>query len=667
MTLPARFLRATGASVTTLVALALPAVIGGAGLAFDLNRGYGQRQINQRAADMAALGAALEYQRNPAIDLDAVARALVRANGVADAAVEARLVNDMPEPGDVAIEVRVVSDLPYLLASVVGMKGDFSVAGNAAAIVASPARFAPPCILALASEADALSLKGNASILAPDCSVAAIGGLSNTGNTIAAADIISGAGDITLGSGALEADSLRYAGSLRFPPWNGALPPARDRHNVATDLVDPWEGNLDIELAQAALGDAVTIDPLSDPPTPGGANWSLSWNPGAATAPFRVGTTGRFVVPAGHYDIGALSVGGGIDVTFQPGSTITVAKGVAIGGGSNVDFGDSDVYVNGGFDSGSNGVRFGDGVLWIGQGAIAFKGTNRKGDGDVVMNGTLALGGGHRFEAGDGLHAFGALKLAGGGKTLLGEGDLTVPGGIDIAGDSELAAGSGDVAIGASKQGDAVVLAGSARLFLGDGGFRAGGRIKTAGGSRLVFGRAANHIVAGDLIVAGSVWFGAGRYTIAGKFENGTGGTVWPYASALSGETYGTWGAGYDMAGRDVTFILAGALNLAGAAKTRLSAPGGGGGIADLLFHTDTTDKSTWTGGSGSLFSGSVHLPRSDLTLAGGNATMDGGNCFMLIARTIKVTGGAVAGTYCDTLDGGGDGGSGASRIRLVK
>ncbi len=533
------------ASVNTIVALSLPVVIGAVGLAFDLNRGYGQRVMNQRVADMAALATAMEYQRDDAIDIDAVARMIALANGVEGATVDAELLTDYPEAGDSSIEVTVSRPIPFMLASVLGFSGSYTVSADSAAIVSSTAQYAAPCFLALDAGSASLVVNGGASINAPNCSVAAIGNLDQKGKSIAASDIISGSGDITLNSGSLVANSLRYGGSLNVPQWNSALPPAKDRHNVATALADPWASNTELGAAVAQIGDADPLPALSDPVTPDGKDFDFSWKPNAAAAPYRVGTSGDYVLPAGTYNIRKFTVGGNNKVIFASGSTITISGGFANGGGSTVDFGDSDLYVNGGFDTGSGGVTIGDGVLWIGSGTAAFKGTNTKGDGNVVINGDVALGGGHYMKMGAGDHAFRSLTLGGGGNMLLGGGDLVVAEGIKINGNSELNVGDGEYNIGASKQGYAIKLEGSARLFMGDGAFSAHGDIDTQGGSGIVFGETNNHYIAGDLKIAGSAFFGPGRYTIDGDFENGTGGTTWPQTSTLNGEQYGAAGAGY--------------------------------------------------------------------------------------------------------------------------
>ena len=67
----------------------------------------------------------------------------------------------------------------------------------------------------------------------------------------------------------------------------------------------------------------------------------------------------------------------------------------------------------------------------------------------------------------------------------------------------------------ANAGGDAITLSGSGRFFMGDGLFSANGNIVTAGGSRLVFGKTANHLINGNLSIAGSVLFGAGLSLLA--------------------------------------------------------------------------------------------------------------------------------------------------------
>ena len=178
------------------------------------------------------------------------------------------------------------------------------------------------------------------------------------------------------------------------------------------------------------------------------------------------------------------------------------------------------------------------------------------------------------------------------------------------------------------------------------------------------------------MTIGGAVLFGAGRYTVNGNFTNGTGGTVWPYTDKL-GRTYGNTlegvsVSGFDQAGIDVTFVLAGALNLSGGAKTKLIASStttSGAQIADVLLYSNTSSNTNWGAGASNRFGGAVYLPNSNVTMSGGNSTLDSGHCFTLVAYTISVTGGAATGSICTTVEEAYSGGGSAETgtIRLVK
>ncbi|WP_237437677.1 pilus assembly protein TadG-related protein [Altericroceibacterium endophyticum] len=658
----------------------MPVVIGALGLAFDLNRGYEQRVFNQRAADLGALGAAMAYSSadNTSV-LTPSARDIALANGLSGATINAELVEDFPNAGDKAVHVTVRKSVPYMLASVLGFSGSYDVEAEAYASMGGEKPFAAPCFLALSSGSQAIKVSGGASISASSCTVAAIGSIVNTSGSVTAHDIISGSGDVSTQSGALNAESIRYAGEFSAPEWNSQVTPSKDRTKGETALSDPLANDPALASARSQIGHADTVPALTNPTTPSGSDWSFSWSPSSAVAGYR--TTpygGEYYVPRGNYTVGRLEVAGGITVRFESGSRITVRNGLSIGGGSTVKFNDMDLYVNGGFNSGSSGVTIGDGALWIGAGAVNFEGTNVKGDGDVTIVGTMQLGGGQHLKMGKGNHFFGGLKVSGGGTAWLGDGDFISRGGVDLSGgDSTLELGAGDILIGRDSHHTAIKVGGGARMYMKDGKFSADGDIDTEGGSIIVFGKTANHYVNGDLRVKGSVLFGAGRYTVNGDFVNGTGGSpTWPQSTPLSGQTYGPRLAdedisGFEMVGVDVSFILAGTLNLAGGAKTKLIAPNEGvtgGQIAQLLIDSLTSSNTTWSGGSQSIFSGIVHLPHSKVTMTGGNSTLNDGHCFSLVADEIVVSGGAQTGSACAAIDdASGDDGGSTGGIRLVR
>ncbi len=666
------------AGVTTIATLALPVVIGAAGLAFDLNRGYQQRVINQRVADMGALAAALAYaDASDGSVVEPVAQDIALANGLIGATVTAELVADFPSTGNDAVRVSVTRPLPFSLAAVLGFTGTYDVtASSLASLAGSTPNFAAPCYLALDGSKAAISVTGGASINAPTCSVAAIGEVENKGTLIRGADIISGSDNIELNYGTLDANTLRFAGVLDKPSWNNNVPAPEDWINEPTSLTDPWANDAELLNAYTKLGNYSAPSSIASPSVATGSDFKIKWNGESNNVkPYEV-SSGVWVFPTGHYEMRNLTIDGGMNVTFGDGSTITVSGNVNIGGGTTVDFGDSDIVVAGDFDSGSTGVTIGDGALWVG-GDAKFQGANSKGDGDVYIVGDLDFWGGSTNVWGEGDHLVGGnVDVGGGADALLGEGDFQAGAGVNMSGDSELALGDGDVVIGPGNANRAIFMSGSARFFMGDGGFSANGDIDTQGGTYIRFPITGNHYINGDLNPKGGVLFGKGRYTINGDFENGTGGTVWPYTSDLNGQTYGDWlegenVSGFDMVGIDVTFILSGVMKLAGGAKTKLEAPDydiSGAQIADLLISSESSDDANWTGGSVNAFAGTVHFPNAQVKMAGGNETVSGTKCMSVIADTIRVNGGAATGTACNRMDeaiSGGGSGSTAS-IRLV-
>lgn len=658
-------------TVAVIAALSLSGLIGLSALAVDINRGLQQRIVNQRVADVAALAAAIAYSAGERENiLTPTARDLARINGLPDATVIAELLGDTPTTGEKAVRVTVTTNVPIMIAKGIGINGSYPV-GSSATVRLKGTDAVPPCILGLASSGDAISTSGGATIDAADCAVAGVGNVANGGTRIGGKNIVSGAGSVTNQYGTIAADAVRYAVDFVNPEWNGNVPPANKRSKVATGLADPLRDNADLAAARALIGSHNPPDSIADPVTPAGENWVLGYSPAANVRPYQRGN-GRFRIPAGSYRIGSLTVEGGVTVDFAPGSTITVANGVTIGGGSPVDFGNSNVSINGGLTAGS-GVTFGNGTLAIGGGSVSLTGTNRIGDGRVTINADLSLGGGSTLTIGKGFHAFRSLAIDGGSWIWAGAGNTDVVAGITVGGGSTLALGAGTCRIGRAASGRSIALAGSANLLMGDGAFSASGGIVTEGGSRLIFGRATNHLVNGDLRVAGAALFGAGRYTIAGDFINGTGGATWPYTSPVTGQSYGAELEGvsttdFGMAGVDVTFILSGTLNLNGGVRTKfLASPTGtaSGAIPSVLLDTLTTTATSWGGGADSVFSGAVHVPNSDVAISGGNAVRSTGQCFMLIAHRVAASGGATAGSTCAGLPGGGSSGSG--KIELIR
>jgi hypothetical protein len=648
--------------------LALLGIVGSTGLAIDLNRGYEQRIRNQRVADMAALAAAMAYKANGSETiLRPTAIDLATIHGLTNATITATLMTDTPTTGAKAVRITISTPLSLSLTRIFGATTSLPVGVTALASLAGAAT-TTPCIMGLASSGTAIETQGGATINAADCSVTAAGSVKNGGTAINAKQIVSGAGDVINDYGTITADSVQYAGSFTNPSWNNNVPAANKRVKQASTVSDPLENNMDLIAARQLLGNYRTPRTIGNPVTPTCSTaWSFGSTPSSNVTGYRNGTAANFTVPTGNYCLKSLNIDGGTVVTFQAGSTVTVSNGVSIGGGSTVKFGNGTYRINGGFSSGSSGVTFGDGELSIGSGTVSFTGTNKIGNGPVTIAASISLGGGTSITVGAGDHGFKGITIGGGSWMLLGDGNLDVDGPIKIDGGSTMIAGKGDYTL-ANAGGDAINLSGSARFFMDDGQFSANGNINTAGGSMLVFGKTANHLIKGNMTIAGAVLFGAGRYTISGSFANGTGGTTWPYTSPINNQTWGNTlegvsVSGFDMAGVNVSFIMGGTVNLAGGAKTKLIAPlttTSGAALADILVDSLTTADTNWGAGAQNTFVGVVHLPNSYVKMSGGNNTLSSGQCFTLIASRVLASGGATAGTACKSISDfyGANGGS---------
>lgn len=668
-------MRSNRGAVSVIGAFSLSGLLAVTALSVDINRGLSQRVRNQSVADMAALGAAIAFQKDKATAiLQPTAQDIARANGLTSATVTATLVNDMPTAGAQAVKVTISTPLPVALGKAIGITRTYQVGATAYAALPTAQSGAKVCFLALANTGTGISTSGGASINTPNCGVAAVADVRNNGDNITADKIISGAGAVVNDWGKLIANGIDYATSFTNPNWNGNVPPANKRTNKTTTLTDPLANNADLAAARAQLGTYAAPAALANPSTPTGQDWALNWSPNSTVSAYWNHSAATYTIPQGNYQIRNFSVGGGIKVVFQGASTITISNGFS-NGGSGLNFGNADLKVNGGFDTGSSGIIMGDGALAIGSGTINFNGTNVIGNGPVSINGAINLGGGTYVTMGAGNHRFQSISVGGGSWIKMGHGDLDVASGISVGGGSTVVAGDGSYRLGKNGSGNAITLSGSGVMIMGNGAFSANGNISTEGGSRLIFGKTTNHYINGNMNIGGGVLFGTSRYTINGNLINGTGGAPFPFTSAVTGVTYGNTlegvtVSGYDQIGINVTFIFGGTMNLGGGAKTFLTANTAsvaGGAIADVLLHGLTTANTNWGQGANNVFVGAVHLPNSAITLSGGTSALSNGQCFMLIAKTITASGGATAGSACNSIDSAVGGGSGSSTVSLLQ
>lgn len=244
--------------------------------------------------------------------------------------------------------------------------------------------------------------------------------------------------------------------------------------------------------------------------------------------------------------------------------------------------------------------------------------------------------------SGNALNVTGGFTVNGGSGAVIGDGTVNIAG--TTYNQAPLVMGAGAHYFGT------VHINGGTSLSMGDGPFVTTGNFTGDGSSSVTFGATATHYFGGNLSLAGNAVFGAGTYVIDGSFINNTTGT---------------------MTGSNVSFVVGGNWTMGGSAHVAITAPSAtsGTGIPGYLLISTTTQPTTFTAGSNSIFSGIVYLPNSDLTVNSGGALSAGtanGACWTMITKTITVQGGArLTATQCAAS--GTSSGAGAVRPRLVR
>jgi hypothetical protein len=617
--------------VTMIGVLSLSGIIGMTGLAMEAGQGYAQKVENQRIADAAALAAALAY--STASDNNVVlptARAIVMANGLPATSVAVPLpLRDAQ--GRTIVTATVTTAVPLFLARVLTRAVSYTVTSVGVAAVtpggAAPSNGVPGCVIALSTTATTgIAMSGGTSVTTNGCAV-------NANQSI----VLSGGARLT-------AAQVNSGGSVTYPSGTTITTTPTEKNinqNKAGSAVDPLATSPGIVNALDRANNAASYpaaSPVAGPVTPpGGDTWDFSWEGNGPVQPFKT-AGGVYSVPASVganvYKVRRMTVGGGVKVTFNGGTNITISDGlknegtVTLGSGGNWK-------INGGFDTGWNGFSFGTNAWHFGTGSIIINGTPTI-NGDVVIAGTLTVGGGTDLVFGPGRHAFTAINMTGNSLTL-GAGPLNVPGGINMSGGSTMSVGNGDVSIGVlSGTSQSINVQGGAKLYFGDGLFSTSGSIVTAGGTTIVFGATPNHYIKGNLDLSGAATFGAGAYTIYGNFTNTTG------------------CGGCAMTGTDVSFFLRGAVTLGGGSGLNLRAPAAnyGDALADILFATRSTAPTLLKEGASNVLSGVWYAPNSAFAMNGGAGLAGTGRCFMLIASTVTLDGGAAASSACASVTG---------------
>lgn len=594
-----RLFKAEKGTIAVMGALSLASMLGMTSLAVEVGAGYAAKVRNQRVADMAALGASVAYANSSQSMTVATATAndIVVANGLPSSSATVSSVTVGTQSG---IKVAVTTSVPVRIGQILGAGTSYNVSNAAVAAISSGGTTA--CVVVLGTSGNTVSATGGTSLTASGCAINSNGtAYSDNSSAKITAKQITAAG-ISDAAAAYNQNAITTtptAGniSVRAGAASDSIKATNTQVQTALCYVNKLAGTTDSDYAG---GNTSCTSPLvtAGTPTNSGSNgdWNLTYSAKSAGGYYAYQTSDyscNYVVPVGTYNIKKLTVGGGCQISFASGSTLT-------------------------FDS----------IDMSGQGMTI-------GDGNVTVVGTFGFNSGSTITIGNGTHNFGALAVTGGRTLIIGSGDLIVRGSITESGGSYIKVNTSAgnvVTINGDGAGTAINIGGGSYTCFTSactaptaaaGTFSANGSIITAGGSTLVLPNSMTHVINGDLNLNGSSILGAGLYVIKGNFTNNTGGT---------------------MTGANVTFALGGSFTLSGGTSLDLAAPSSSSsyGITDILVATKTTAATTIGGGSQDKYSGLFYAPYSALSMSGGSSVSNNGSqCLMLVLKSIALTGSA--------------------------
>jgi hypothetical protein len=623
--------RCRRASVTTVAALVLPALIGMVGLVAEYGHGLLSKVENQRVADLAAYAGALAYNTtNSTTAMTTAADSVAALNNVPAGDVNVSLVSSPSGDGQSAVKATIATQVPLLLSQILGSGPNLPVnsTGYAELIAGTPA-----CIIALKSGGTGVTLSGGTTVTASACAVA-----SNNTVTVPCGDTIT-------------TPTVAYdSAGLPSEPCSGIVAPTgKTLSLVHAATADPLTTNTGVTTATARLA---TVGAMTAPAAPsvttGGDiafGWSQSQTQSQATADGCAATWNGSntwtlsCAGATSYNFGAITVGGGINVNFNTGGAATTTynfSGSINNTGSVMVLGPG-IYniAQGVITGGGTTTTFGAGTFDIGRATSGCNGGNTY---SICNTSTLTFGGPSTF---------------------------VLQAGIDNTGGSTLTLGSGTTNsfnIGPGSDGNAIVAGGGSKTVFGDatgasdifqmiGNFN----VSSGGGSCMTISAAAQHDIEGNFATAGGTFLGSGVYTVTGYIGLGSNG----------GGDVTCNGVDVGMSGTGVTFVDGGGSTpssgtcsgqafcvASGYNNVSLIAPTAGttaGLVAIGPTSTSNTAGATFAdGASNTNLSGVFYFPNGTISLGGSASVGSGtGQCLELIGSQVTLTGGTTAASTC--------------------
>lgn len=644
------FARCRRASVTTVAAFVLPALIGMVGLVGEYGHGLLSKVENQRVADLAAYAGALAYNTTSSTTAMTTAADNVAAlNNIGASNVTVTLVSSPTGDGRSAVDVQISTQVPLLLSQLVGSGPNLPVTSTGYAELEAGT---PACVIALKSGGTGVTLSGGTSITAPACAVA-----SNNTVTVPCGDTIT-------------TKTVAYDSSAPpSEPCGGIVAPSGGTLSIVKSVTaDPLATNTGIATATARLATVTGYGNPSLASVPTGPDVAFGYRSSTATQVASVpgcstttttgpGSNNTWTVNCSgqsSYNFGNITLSGGITVNFNTGGASTSVYNFS----GSID------------DSSATALTFGPGTYNIAQGLNASGGvTTTFGAGTFnIGQMTSACSGGAKFSI-----CNNSTTVFGGPSTF----NLTS--GVYNGGGASLTLGSGSTnsfVIGPSSGGDAVVAAGGSKTVFGDatgandlfqlvGNFN----VVSGGGSCMTISAAAEHDIKGYFATAGGTLLGSGVYTVTSYISLGGngGGDV-----SCNGSTVGMNGVG-------VTFVDGGGSTPtsgtcsgqafcvgAGYNNVTLTAPTSGDTAQMVVIgptSTSNTAGATFAeGASNTSLSGAFYFPNGTITLSGAATVGNGaGQCLELIGSQVTLTGGTTAASTCIA------GGATSSSVRMVQ
>lgn len=646
-----RFIGDASGNMLVLSALAMPVIIGCAGLAVEYGSAVALRAENQRISDLAAYAGAVAYsQEESESRMRAAALEIVAVNGRNPANANVRLIASPLEPTSLAVRVDIAGEQPALLSAIINDVVTIPVSAGATALVGSvEEEEGGACILALDPAQSGIKLSGGTRVNAPECEIAS--------NAAIAAPCGTG----------ITAKRVTYGSSLDHCIWDNNIKETAAKLTVT----DPLAGHSGIAAAWARMTSVNAMPwPLKPSAKSGGdIHFEGGWNQASAAAvqaKMPHGCSATWNAPKWTVDCSGAQPGQ--EIRF---GNITVAGGVLL----DIDPGSTGrtYHVNGGIETGTSGeFRFGGGNWTIREGLLVH------GSASATFGAGSFLIGSGKFNCGG---AQPSICVQGSGSLTFGQSSTFNLGyGIRLEGNAhvELGGGSGNYYHIGHSGGVAVSITGSSRLRTGDvtaaGGFRIKGDITTGGGSCAWFGEATHHDIDGQMSFSGGARLGAGTWTVNGSLLLGAGG----------GGNVNCFGADISLLAENVTLVVSGK-NLkssggcgntafcatAGYRNVTLTAPTSGltAGLALIGPQSSAINSGALfaAGASSARISGAFYFPHGPLDMSGGAGVGGGsGSCFQVIATTITLSGGTTAASNCVMSEPNGQPGSSVS-VRIVR